>query len=168
MIKSVAATGLVAVGLAAAGLAACAQAQPPVPPTAGPACPVTLSPAGALPSGSRLLGKRGPAVLALTSAIVTNDAPATADAGGVLAEVEPDDNQMRGGVSIENTLARPTAGNPFSLVCRYGRGVGQLGGQAALLVPLPAGRDWGCRVAIPQAGRKGQVVARCDRATVGR
>jgi hypothetical protein len=138
---------------------ACAQAQPAK--VAAPSCPATLSPDTGLPAGSRLIGRRPSVPLSLASAIVTNDAPDAADPAQGFAEVEPDDDRSRAGVSVQSFQVSPTPRDPYSLLCRYGRSAGPLGGDAVLLSPLPASTAWDCQVAIPQGRSSQRVSAQC-------
>ncbi|MGY4398456.1 hypothetical protein ACVWZA_003664 [Sphingomonas sp. UYAg733] len=99
-------------------------------------CPSTIGAPGAIPAGARRLGNANERDLPLTDASIATIAPADYDPElGNLAESEADevDGDARiVGASFSYAPSLPAV----SLVCRYGKSVLPLSGEAMLLIPL--------------------------------
>jgi hypothetical protein len=124
-------------------LAAAVAVSPPV------TCPAIAPPPPRMPTGARFVGPLAPAAAArLTTAVVTANAPTAVGAGGVLAEVEPDDSGRVAGVWRDVTALDLAGEPPHALACRYGKADAR-GRYATLLVPIPTGFVGTCTVRRP-------------------
>ncbi len=119
------------------------------------ACPATIGPAFASPSGGRILGALPAAATPLSYAAVIASAPGDVRDDRVLAEEEPDETATDG-TGIHATTA--TAAEPRSLACGYGMKPGFTEQGTLLIVPLPPGVAHECRVRV---GPPGASTARC-------
>jgi hypothetical protein len=108
------------------------------PPVEVARCPSTIDATAALPAGARLVTAAPERALPLTFAGVIDDAVDAGAAATIPAIAAADTVEVRDGHRQDRYELRPTAAEPASLVCRYGRYDGVGWGEAALLVPLPA------------------------------
>ena len=99
-------------------------------------CPGTIGAPGSVPSGARRLGNATATDLKLSDAVIAMTAPADYDpAQGNLDEAEADD--IEGDPYVTAATFSYQADQPtVSLVCRYGKSVLPLSGEAMLLIPL--------------------------------
>ncbi|RYF24143.1 MAG: hypothetical protein EOO77_00660 [Oxalobacteraceae bacterium] len=114
-------------------------------------CPATVGSAGALAVGTRRLGDPTATDLPLTDASIATVAPAEYDpATGNLSESEADDIEGGDYVTAAVFSYSPTL-TAVSLVCRYGKSIQPLSGEAMLMIPLKP--QWArCRYVAAQAG----------------